>query len=64
MDVIKIIVFQMPNGDDVVALRTNLPSPTPNISSWAMSAQFVAERGTGVGYAEKHFPGIPIELVG
>jgi hypothetical protein len=59
------MIVRLRHGCDNIYLKTtDLPEGTwPFESESTMSVQFMVARGDGEEYLEKHFPGIPVEVV-
>jgi hypothetical protein len=61
--ILKIQILTRQHFADHVMFFTDLPSPTPGLSSENLDLQTRVAAGQGKEYCEKHFPGIPLELI-
>lgn len=58
LKIISAIVVENVCGPDFISLETNLPSPTPGITSENLSLDFRAAAGSGEKYIKQNFPEI------
>ena len=63
MKIQKIVIVQN-TGVDKVILYTDLPEATYPFRDTGHSLEMSVAQGKGKEYCEKHFPGVPIDVVG
>lgn len=62
LEITRAVVIKTPGSADQIILYTDLPEATyPYTQRLDLTAR--AAKGTGVAYLEKHFFGVPIEVI-